>query len=222
MGTARRRRNRLLGVTGVLVLTAVTGSAGYAALAGPGSQSSQPKRPQVGGGSVTFEVAGGTVAVDTASLRVTGRAGGAHVPVSGATADTLGKPSGVEVDGSRASWSYPSKGLKVTAATERGRLRITVHSAKDATLAWPVTGRGPGTGAGDASLQIPRGEGLSVPTKDRFWNSDEAGLAGTEAELATGSLTLPLWGYTARGHGVTTSFRRVLGPRSLSLPSRGS
>lgn len=202
--TARRGRNRLLGVTGVIVLTAVTGYTGYAALAGPGGQPSPSKRPQVDGGSVTFDVAGGTVAVDTASLRVTGRAGGARVPVSGATADTLGKPTDVEVEGSRASWSYPAKKLSVVAAAERGRLRMTVRSQQDGTLAWPVTGRGSGTRTGDdASLQIPRGEGLSVPTKDRFWNSDEAGLAGTEAELATGSLTLPLWGYTAGGHGVS-------------------
>ncbi|UNZ17026.1 glycoside hydrolase [Streptomyces sp. 891-h] len=228
-GAARRRRNRALGIAAALAVTVTTASAGYAAFAGPGpgvgpgrnAPGSAP--PRVHGSAVDIPVAGGTTTVDTASLRVTGRTdSGAAVPVSGAAAhaEKLGKPSAVKVDGTRASWSYPAKGLRVTAAGERGRLRMTVRSQRDGTLAWPVTGKGAGTGGKDAALQVPRGEGLSVPARDTFWNSEQAGLAGTEADLATGSLTLPLWGYTTRGHGVSYLVPESVGT-SLAFASTG-
>ncbi|ORT59669.1 glycoside hydrolase [Streptomyces sp. CB03238] len=218
VGAARRRRNRVLGVAAALVVTVGTASAGYAAFAGPDGRPPLAAMPRVHGGAVDFRVAGGTITVDTATLRLTGHArGGATVPVSDAAADDLGKPGEVEVDGSRASWSYPSKRLRVTAAAERGRLRMTVRAQEDGTLAWPVTGK---DDAKHASLQIPRGEGLSVPATDRFWNSPEAGLAGTEADLATGSLTLPLWGYTTGGHGVSYLVPESVGT-SLAFASTG-
>ncbi|WP_369200393.1 glycoside hydrolase [Streptomyces sp. PU-14G] len=226
-GAGRRRRNRVLGIAAALTLTATTASAGYAAFAGPNPRTGHTEPPHVRGAQVDFTVAGGTTTVDTTSLRVTGHTdGGAAVPVSDAAAgaDKLGEPSRVQVQGSQASWSYPTRGLTVTAASERGRLRMTVHSGTDGTLAWPVTGgAGPGT-AGErgqqASLQIPRGEGLSVPVADRFWNSEQAGLAGTEADLATGSLTLPLWGYTTGRHGVSYLVPENVGT-SLRFASSG-
>ncbi|GAA3148478.1 glycoside hydrolase [Streptomyces rectiviolaceus] len=214
-------RNRWLGTAVALVVTGTTASAGYAAVVGPDAKSSQARVPRVHGGSVDFEVAGGTATVDTSALRVTGRTeGGEVVPVSDAAADDLGRPSRVEVDGSRARWSYAAKGLKVTAASEAGRLRMTVQAEKDGALAWPVTGKGKDSDAADASLQVPRGEGLSVPTTDRFWNSKAAGLAGTEAELDTGSLTLPLWGYSTGGHGVSYLVPESIGS-SLAFASKG-
>ncbi|MGI5348430.1 glycoside hydrolase [Streptomyces sp. CA-250714] len=218
-GAARRRRNRALGIAAALAVTATTASAGYAAFAGPGA-GSPAAAPRVHGDAVDIPVAGGTTTVDTASLRVTGRTdGGATVPVSAAAGtEGLGKPSAVEVHGSRASWSYPAKGLRVTAAGERGRLRMTVHSQRDGKLAWPVTGKGTGTAGKNAALQVPRGEGLSVPAKDTFWNSEQAGLVGTEAEL--GSLTLPLWGYTTGGHGVSYLVPESVGT-SLGFASAG-
>lgn len=205
-GAARRRRNRALGIAAALAVTVTTASAGYAAIARTAEDAPQYTKPRVRAGAVDFPVAGGSTTVDTASLRVTGHAGhGTAVPVSDAAADAdgFGRPGKVEVHGSHASWSYPARGLRVTAAGESGRLLMTVRSEKDGTLAWPVTGKGAGTGARGASLQIPRGEGLSVPVADRFWNSRQAGLVGTDDDLATGSLTLPLWGYTSHGHGVS-------------------
>ncbi|NSC24258.1 hypothetical protein FM076_25170 [Streptomyces albus subsp. chlorinus] len=218
-GAARRRRNRVLGIAAALAVTATTASAGYAAFAGPGEENAPAGPPRAHGGHVEFDVAGGTATVDTASLRVAGHTdGGGTVPVSDAADDDLGAPSAVEVDGSRATWSYPAKGLKVTAASEHGRLRMTVRATQDGALAWPVTGKGPHTGAKDAALQVPRGEGLSVPVTDAFWNSPKAGLAGTEADLATGSLTLPLWGYSTGGHGVSYLVPESVGT-SLSFAS---
>ncbi|MFC8130495.1 glycoside hydrolase [Streptomyces sp. NPDC057302] len=221
-GVVRRRRNRGLGIAVALVVTGTTASAGYAVVVDADAKSPQAAAPKVRGGSVSFDVAGGRTTVDTSTLRVSGRTGdGGAVPVSGAAADDLGKPSRVRVDGSRARWSYAAKGLEVTAVSEAGRLRMTVEAEKDGTLAWPVTGKGKGADGANASLQVPRGEGLSVPTKDRFWNSKAAGLAGTEAEMDTGSLTLPVWGYsTGGGQGVSYLVPDSIGS-SLAFASSG-
>lgn len=198
VGARRRRRSRTYGIAAAVALTAGTASAGYLAMAEPppgGGVSTVP--PQVHGGAVEFTVRGGTARVDTGSLRVTGRTGdGAALPVSGAAGQSLGKPGKVTVDGDRARWSYPDKKLTVTAESDHGRLRMTVRSATDQSLSWPRTTPGAG-----AALQIPRGEGLRVPVSDAFWNSGEAGLKGSQAELS-GGLTLPAWGYTDGGHGV--------------------
>lgn len=197
-GARRRRRFRTYGIAAAVVLTATTASAGYLAMAEPPSEGDTAEAPpQVHGSSVDFTVRGGTARVDTGSLRVTGRADdGATLPVSGAAGQRLGKPGKVTVDGDTAHWSYPGKKLTVTAKSDHGRLRMTVHSAADQNLSWPSTAPN-----ADAALQIPRGEGLRVPVSDTFWNSGEAGLKDSEAELS-GGLTLPAWGYTQGKHGV--------------------
>ncbi len=195
----RKRRLRTYGIAAAVVATATTASAGY--LASAGTPDDAPAPPRAHGGTVDFTVRGGTASVDTGSLRVTGRtADGSSLPVSGAAAQHLGKPGEVTVDGGTARWSYPGKHLSVSAASEHGRLRMTVRSTaqEDQNLSWPSTKAPAGT---NGSLQIPRGEGISVPVADRFWNSGAAGLKDTEADLS-GGLTLPLWGYTQGRHGV--------------------
>lgn len=198
-GARRRRRFRTYGISVAVALTATTASVGYLAMAGPppgGSETDGP--PQVHGSTVDFAVRGGTARVDTGSLRVTGHTDdGAMLPVSGAAGQQLGRPGTVTVHGDTARWSYPGKKLTVTAESDRGRLRMTVHSAADQNLSWPRTAP-----SADGALQIPRGEGLRIPVRDTFWNSGEAGLKDTEAELA-GGLTLPAWGYTQGKHGVS-------------------
>ncbi|MGW7074722.1 glycoside hydrolase [Streptomyces sp. NPDC054866] len=194
----RRRRFRTYGIATAVVLTVTTASAGYLAMAEPPSGGGTADvAPQVHGSAVDFTVRGGTARVDTGSLRVTGHADdGASLPMSGAAGRQLGKPGAVSVDGGTARWSYPDKKLTVTAKSDHGRLRMTVHSDTDQKLPWPTTAPG-----ADGALQIPRGEGLRVPVSDTFWNSGEAGLKGSEAELS-GGLTLPAWGYTQGKHGV--------------------
>ncbi|GAA2092212.1 hypothetical protein GCM10009801_58670 [Streptomyces albiaxialis] len=216
----KRNRNLTLGIAAGAVLAATTATAGYASLASPDSPSPSPA-PRAHGRTVDFSVRGGTARVDTSTLRVTGRTGdGRTLPVSDAAADELGAPGTVTVEGSTASWSYPSAGLRVSAASEKGRLRMTVRADADRTLAWPVTGKGAGTSR-KASLQIPRGEGLSVPVADAFWNGKKAGLAGSEADLAGGgALTLPLWGYASGGHGVSYLVPENIGT-SLGFASTG-
>ena len=227
-GARRRRRLRTYGVTAAVILTATTASAGYLATAEPGADSSPAAPPRAHGGTVDFTVRGGTASVDTGSLRVTGRTdSGAVLPVSGAAEQSLGKPGKVTVEGGTARWTYPEKHLTVSAASERGRLRMTVRSAADQNLSWPSTGgAAAGTGSGTATasgaggaLQIPRGEGLSVPVTDHFWNSEDAGLKGSEADL-TGGLTLPLWGYTQGKHGVSYLVPEGVGT-SLGFASKG-
>lgn len=197
MGARRRRRLRTYGIGAAVVLAAGTASAGYLAMAEPPAGGALGTPPRVHGGNVDFTLRGGTARVDTGSLRVTGRAAdGASLPVSGAAGQRLGRPGKVTVDGGTARWSYPGKKLTVTASGERGRLRMTLRSGTDQDLSWPTTAPGAGS-----ALQIPRGEGLRVPVADTFWNSDEAGLKGSAAELS-GGLSLPAWGYTQGRHGV--------------------
>ncbi|MGW0732308.1 glycoside hydrolase [Streptomyces sp. NPDC002851] len=217
-GLKRRRRYRTwIVAAGVAAVTSAAGAVGYAALA---EKDAAATPPVVHGGKVTFTVSGGTATVDTASLRVTGRASdGTAVPVSDSIGK-LGRAGRVSVDGHTATWSYPSKHLKVSAARDHGRLRVTVHADTDTTLAWPVTGKSAGADR-HAAFQIPRGEGLSVPVSDTFWNAKNAGLAGTEADLAGGSLTLPLWGYTTgSGHGVSYLVPESIGT-TLGFTSHG-
>ncbi|MGW6057933.1 glycoside hydrolase [Streptomyces sp. NPDC055189] len=198
-GATRRRRIRTYGIAAAVVLTVTTASAGYLAMAEPpADDSATAGPPQLHDSAVDFTVRGGVARVDTGSLRVTGRTDdGASLPVSGAAGQRLGKPGKVTVVGNTAHWSYPGKKLTVTAASDHGRLRMTVRSDADQNLSWPSTAPSAG-----AALQIPRGEGLRVPVKDTFWNSGEAGLKDSEAELS-GGLTLPAWGYTQGKHGVS-------------------
>ncbi|UBI40132.1 MULTISPECIES: glycoside hydrolase [Streptomyces] len=157
--------------------------------------------PRVHGGLVDLPVRGGTATVDTATLRVTARtAGGGTAELSAPAAGALGAPGRVTATADGARWDYPRTGLAVTARADHGRLLVSVKAGgtADTTLNWPVTG-------GDraaSSLQLARGEGLSLPVADPFWNSPRAGLVDGETAVDSG-LSLPLWGYgLGPGRGV--------------------
>ncbi|WP_245761572.1 glycoside hydrolase [Saccharopolyspora shandongensis] len=146
---------------------------------------------------IVVPVKGGRAVVDTTSLGVRAEADdGANWQLSAPAADALGAPSTVAADGGKATWRYPAKGLTVTAATQAGRLEMTVHADEQGSMTWPVTG----TDRSVQEIQFPRGEGLSVPAADPWWNSDAAGLAGAEFGMADG-LTMPFWGTSQPGHG---------------------
>ncbi|GHC43323.1 glycoside hydrolase [Streptomyces cinnamoneus] len=150
---------------------------------------------------VDVPVRGGTATVDTATLRVTARTdAGATVELSAPAAGSPGRPGRVTTTADGARWTYGDTGLTVTARAEQGRLLVSVRStgAADRTLAWPVTG----ADRADATLQLPRGEGLSLPVADPFWNSPEAGLAGSKVAMES-QLSLPLWGYSTGRSGVS-------------------
>ncbi|GAA5612081.1 hypothetical protein CP981_12675 [Streptomyces platensis] len=149
------------------------------------------------GSRLELPVRGGTAVVDTASLAVNARtAGGRDLVLSGPAGDGLGKPGPVTRTARGARWSYPDKGLEVTAGSERGRLRITLRADRDGTVSWPVTG----TDRAASALQLPRGEGLDVPVRDAFWNggAEKGGLDGSTVDVSEG-LSLPLWGYSMGG-----------------------
>ncbi|WP_345059413.1 glycoside hydrolase [Streptomyces rameus] len=193
----RKTRKKIIALGGALTVVGVVGTA-TAFGTGPGG------RPHVEahGGQVTVPVAGGRAVVDTATLAVRARADdGRTWQLSAPAAGGLGPAGKVSVHGGRATWRYAERGLTVTASAREGRLAVSVHSAgrSGSTLTWPVTGGDPAT----RDVQVPRGEGLSVPVADRWWNSARAGLAGSEAGMADG-LTMPFWGTSLSGrHGAS-------------------
>ncbi|MFJ9821369.1 glycoside hydrolase [Streptomyces sp. NPDC101151] len=187
MGTrkTKKTRTKIVALSGAL---AVIGAIGTATAFGTGTQ--DPRRIEADGNRLTVPVAGGHAVVDVASLAVRARADdGRTWQLSARAAGNLGPADRISVHGAKATWRYAKTGLMVTASARGGRLAITVHAARKTTLKWPVTGTEPAT----QELQIPRGEGLSVPVTDRWWNSAAGGLAGSEAGMADG-LTMPFWG----------------------------
>ncbi|WP_246010989.1 glycoside hydrolase [Nocardia mexicana] len=170
--------------------------------------------PRVDGKHVVIPIAGGAAEIDTATLAVTAAgielSAGAAVPTATtaqersapaagpAQAAVLGPVSAIHVQDGAATWNYPDRGLTVSAAADRGRLRVDVRSDRDGSLVWPVTGGDPAA----RTLQLPRGEGLSLPMRDPFWNSAEAALINTALPLTSG-LTMPLWSYTLGDRGVS-------------------
>ncbi|MFE3194923.1 glycoside hydrolase [Nocardia sp. NPDC059240] len=156
-----------------------------------------PTLPRLDGNHVVIPIEGGTARVDAATLGVTADAAGTSYELSAPAGEALGAPGPVQLTDATATWTYPDRALTVSATAEDGRLRVTVHSDRDGTLRWPVTGRD--TAA--AALQIPRGEGLSLPVRDSFWNGPDTGLIGESLALSSG-LTMPFWGYRLGDRGV--------------------
>ncbi|MFG3280643.1 glycoside hydrolase [Streptomyces sp. NPDC048111] len=184
------RRTPRRGLLVLAVATALTAGLTPAATAGPTGSGIR-----VHDGQVDLPVAGGTATIDTRTLGIAARTDdGRTLRVSDPAADAPGRPGRVTTTADGARWSYPARGLHAAARVERGRLLISLTADRDESLAWPVTGTDPGATA----LQLPRGEGLSLPVSDPFWNSSRAQLVGSAEEMAS-QLTLPVWGYSLGG-----------------------
>ncbi|MGW9430073.1 glycoside hydrolase [Streptomyces decoyicus] len=201
--TGRRRTTRVLAAS--LALSATTlGVAGCdSAAAGT-----------LEGSRLTLPVAGGTAVVDTASLGVTAHTDdGQQLVLSAPAGGGLGAPGPVTRTADGARWSYPAKGLKVTASSERGRLRIKMRADRDGSVNWPVTG----TDRAASAVQVPRGEGLDIPVRDGFWNrsAEKGGLAGSTVDMGEG-LALPLWGYSMGGSSGSSGSGGSGGGRGVS------
>ncbi|EPH44355.1 glycoside hydrolase [Streptomyces aurantiacus] len=162
---------------------AVTLTAAGATQAAPAAQPHAP--------GVTLAVDGGTAVIDPATLAVSARtSSGRTQHLSAPAATALGRPGRVHrANKAQAHWSYPTRGLEVDARVDHGRLSLTLTAHQDTKLRWPVTGS-------SGSLQLPRGEGLNIPTADPFWTTGEEKLAGTTLDVGA-DLTLPLWGYSS-------------------------
>ncbi|MEU6989166.1 glycoside hydrolase [Streptomyces sp. NPDC046465] len=183
-GHARRRsETRFLSLSIALAVVAA-GATTYAFTAG----AEQPHGKQV-----ELAVDGGTALVDTGTLAVRAHTReGRDLTLSDASGTDLGAPGPVTRSGKgRARWSYPERGIDVTARTDHGRLSLTLKADRDTSVSWPVTG----TDATASALQLPRGEGLDIPVKDAFWTTGKGGLGGSTVDVGA-DLTLPLWGYS--------------------------
>lgn len=167
-----------------------------AGLTGCGKDAAAPT-VRLDGNYVVIAMAGGTARVDTRTLGVTADSEGQGYELSAPAGDPLGTNGPVRLTGSTATWTYPDRALSVSATAEDGRLRVSVHSDRDGSLRWPLTGRDNAS----AAVQIPRGEGLSLPVRDPFWNGPDTGLAGESLPLTSG-LTMPFWGYRVGDRGV--------------------
>ncbi|MFC9995157.1 glycoside hydrolase [Nocardia sp. NPDC127526] len=185
-----RRRHRVPAVIAMAGLTA-TG------LAACGHDLS-PATPQIDGNQVVIPLSEGTARVDTTSLAVTATAGGHTYELSAPAAGALGPAGPMRLVGDAVTWTYPDRGLAASATAVDGRVQITLDSDRDGRLVWPVTGGD----AAAASVQIPRGEGLSLPVRDAFWNGPDTGVVGEPMSLTSG-LTMPFWGYRLGGRGVS-------------------
>lgn len=190
----RSPRNRLLTALAVtIVLTATAGGAQATSAAASPEPVPDPNK-------VSIPIQGGAAVVDTTSLDIRAMpASGGSLELSGPSATDLGRPGPVTQTPEGARWTYPDKGLTVTAASDHGRLRVSMEANNDQSLQWPVTGTDPAA----SDLQLPRGEGLSIPVRDPFWNAPEHGLTGDPVDMGSGSLTMPLWGYTYGNQGVS-------------------
>lgn len=176
------------------------------------SGSPAPPAVRVHGATVDVPVTGGTAEVRADTLAVSAvAADGSRLTLSAPSARPLGRPGPVTAEGGTARWSYPGQGLTVSASAESGRLRITVHGDRDgSTLSWPVTGTDPAA----STVQIPRGEGLGIPVADPWWNADaNANAVAGHAYDLVADLTMPLWGYTVGGHGVSYLVPQPVGTR---------
>ncbi|MFK4064300.1 glycoside hydrolase [Streptomyces sp. NPDC029674] len=183
-GHARRRSETRFLALSVALAVAAAGATTYAFTAG-----AEPPH----GRDVELAVDGGTAVVDTATLAVRAHTrDGRDLTLSDAAGTDLGKPGPVTRTGTAlARWSYPERGIDVTARTDHGRLSLSMKAHRDTGLSWPVTG----TDTAATSLQLPRGEGLDIPVEDAFWTKGKGELGGSTVDMSEG-LTLPLWGYS--------------------------
>lgn len=171
------------------------------------SQGPRSSRPTItaDGSMVTFPVAEGVVQLDLRDLRVSGAA-----ELSRATATRIGVPGAVRIDDrGSVNWSYPDSGFTFTAAVRDAGLAIDVTSDRDQNLAWPITG------ADATELQLPLGDGVSIPIHDRIWTKPEVGIVGDHSMQ---ELAMPILGYSYMGTGVSYAVPTDLGS-TLTLDS---
>lgn len=154
-----------------------------------------------------MQIDGGEARIDVRDLSVH-----STVELSAAAATDLGAASAVTVDNHSARWSYPDRGIDVTAVARSGRLVIDLSSSRNQSVAWPVTG------AGALDLQLPQGEGLNIPVDDAFWNNPDAGLVGDDGQRLQ-DLTMPFWGFSAGSVGTSYLVPTDLGT-SLNFASK--
>ncbi|MGI5166359.1 glycoside hydrolase [Spirillospora sp. CA-253888] len=170
----------------------------------------------VDGGAVVVPLTGGEARVDVAALGVTARGADGRTTRLSDPAKGLGAPGEVTRRNGAATWTYPQRGLTVTAKGQAGRLVVDVRSAGSGKLTWPITG----TDERTSRLAVPMGAGLGVPVDDPFWNSAKGRLAGEDMRLA-GDLTMPFWGYQVGAQGASYIVPTDIGTTLKFVSRRG-
>lgn len=186
----------------VIVLSAIVGCV---------SPGAHPGRPTITGeGSVvTFPVSRGVLQIDLRDLRVYGAS-----TLSGPTPTRIGSPGAVRIDDQgSARWDYPERGLIFTAAAWNGGLLVDVTSDRDQNLVWPITG------ADATELQLPLGEGVSIPIGDHVWTNPAVGVVDDQPMQ---ELAMPIWGYSRAGGGASYAVPTDLGSTLTLGPDLGS
>ncbi|MEV5508079.1 glycoside hydrolase [Streptomyces orinoci] len=216
-GTSRGRRTVLvLAIATALAATTVEAAIGAASSAGGSAAAVTEVR--IHDGRVDIPVRGGTATIDPATLKAEARTGDGRTLLLSAPAErSPGKPTRPDRTADGATWSYPG-GLTARARAEHGRLLVTfTATGGNSSLRWPVTATGPDAGA----IQFPRGEGLSIPVADKFWNSADGALVGEEQDLSS-ALSMPVWGYSRQSgqQGVSYITPTDIGS-SLTFTSQG-
>lgn len=93
----------------------------------------------------------------------------------------------VETSASGGIWTLPDAGLRVMASGQGDCLQITLSSAKETSITWPVQPLPPGR---VRAIIWPRGEGAYVSLTDAKWMAHLRAQAWDTLE----DLTMPLWG----------------------------
>lgn len=145
-------------------------------------------RADRGPGPLVIPVTGGIVRLDPDGLRIDALTAAGPRTLSEGAREPLGAPGPVSLRHGTYTWSYPDRGLTASASAREGRLVVDLEATAGSTLSWPVTGTDPAASA----VQFPRGEGLSVPVADPWWN----GQLGGAGPVRLQDLTMPFWGYT--------------------------
>ena len=72
---------------------------------------------------------------------------------------------------------------------QKERLHFKINAHDDQKILWPILGRSQDS---ENILFLAEGEGLRIPTSDRFWNNE---LAAQEYDTQGSKMAAPFWGY---------------------------
>ncbi len=147
-----------------------------------------------------------TVTLDPATLGVTAQPAGGEAMVLSASQKFWGEAGDVRADATRAAWSLPQQGLRVTAELKASRLTLTFVSDRPAQIVWPII---------PATQQIrgyilPMFEGVYAPANDKVWMDHliDYGPMDTTADLS-----MPFVGLDYGGRTVTYIFGNIFDNR---------
>lgn len=150
------------------------------------------------------------VTVDPATLGVTAEPVGGDAIGLSAPQTFWGDVAELEADATRASWSLPQQGLRVTAELQASRLTMTFVSELPGSIVWPVVPASQNIRGHIRGYILPMFEGVYAPADDRVWMDHlvEYGPMDTTADLS-----MPFVGLDYGGRTVTYIFGNIFDNR---------